>query len=96
MSWKPLLSSLQFVVIIAFIVIIIIIIIIISLLLLYYYYYYLLNPLQHRSAAVAGASQQPATLAAQLRLIACAIKSMEFGSAGTHTGTAHLKHCLNV
>ena len=49
------------------------------------------------TAAVAGSSQQPATLAAQLRLIACAIKSMEFGSAGTaHAGTAHLKHCLSV
>ena len=48
------------------------------------------------TAAVAGSSQQPATLAAQLRLIACAIKSMEFGSAGTaHAGTAHLKYCLS-
>ncbi|KAA6422701.1 MAG: hypothetical protein FRX49_07236 [Trebouxia sp. A1-2] len=36
-----------------------------------------------------GSSQQPASLAAQLRLIACAIKSMEFGSAGTSHAGGH-------
>ncbi|DBA84873.1 TPA: hypothetical protein ACH3X1_005892 [Trebouxia sp. C0004] len=36
-----------------------------------------------------GASQHTATLAVQLRLIACAIKSMEFGSAGASDAGGH-------